>query len=214
MKIEPNPAPMPKPTPGLEPTSRCSLSPSGLAQRLAWVRDEILPFAIACERDGDSITWEFEDGPDIAANLDAWVSLERECCSSIAFRHTSDPEAHRRRLEVSGIDPGSALLGNALGLSTARPGPWKRALRAAGFGTAVSLFICCALPIAASALLSGTVAASIESLDAPLTVVFVAVVGGGGAWWWQRRSDQGADAVELSRRKSTRTDASTSFSSM
>jgi hypothetical protein len=83
----------------------CSLSPERLRERLAWIRDEILPHARRSERLDDGVAWELEDAPGLAEKLDRLVALERECCSGIEFRVGAGAEPGRRRLEVHGIAP-------------------------------------------------------------------------------------------------------------
>jgi hypothetical protein len=83
----------------------CSLSPERLRERLAWIRDEILPHACSSERLPDGVAWELEAVPGLAEKLDRLVALERECCSGIEFRIGDGVEAGRLRLEVRGIPP-------------------------------------------------------------------------------------------------------------
>jgi hypothetical protein len=92
----------------LDPNTVCTLPADGLSERLAWIRSEILPHAVASERRPNGIVWELEDAPGLAAKLDRLVALERDCCSGIDFRHGTSETVGRRRLEVIGIDPGSS----------------------------------------------------------------------------------------------------------
>jgi hypothetical protein len=71
----------------LDPLAVCTFSPDELTDRLAWIRAEILPHAVACERSSNGVVWELEDAAGLAEKLDRLVALERECCSSIVFAH-------------------------------------------------------------------------------------------------------------------------------
>jgi hypothetical protein len=92
----------------LDPNAVCTLPADGLSERLAWIRSEILPHAVASERRPNGIVFELEDVPGLADKLDRLVALERDCCSGIDFRHWTSATVGRRRLEVLGIDPGAA----------------------------------------------------------------------------------------------------------
>jgi hypothetical protein len=164
-----------------------SYSPGVLNDRLAWIRAEILPHAVACERSSNGVVWELEDAAGLAEKLDRLVALERECCSSIVFAHGPSANGGRRRFEVRGVDP-EALL-STLHVDASEP-PRRlggRIAKAAGTGTLLSLFVCCVLPIAAAAVLGAAVAAPFASLDNPWTIAAAAVLFGGAAFAWQGR---------------------------
>lgn len=93
----------------LDPAEVCTLPTAGLGERLAWVKSEILPHAVASERGERSIAWELTAAPGLAEKLDRLVALERECCSGIVFEHRPGTTAGRLRLEVRGIDPDAAV---------------------------------------------------------------------------------------------------------
>ena len=171
----------------LDPLAVCTLSAEGLGGRLAWIRSEILPHVVASEPRPDGIAWELEDAPGLAAKLDRLVALERECCSGIVFEHRMSPTPGRRLLEVRGIDPHAAVFAGLqvdAGESRRLGG---RLAKAAGFGTLLSLLVCCALPIAAAALLGATAAAPFAALDDPWVIAGAAVLCGGTAFAWQGR---------------------------
>jgi hypothetical protein len=44
----------------LDPLAVCTFSPDELTDRLAWIRAEILPHAVACERSSNGVVWELE----------------------------------------------------------------------------------------------------------------------------------------------------------
>ena len=52
---------------------------------------------------------------EMRAKLADLVALERRCCSSVDWDLRELPDAGRLRLEVRGLDPGSALLGSLVG---------------------------------------------------------------------------------------------------
>jgi len=187
-------------SPPVDPRAVCTLPPRGLAQRIEWVRREILPHAVASRRGADSVTWEFDDGPEIASKLDAWVALERECCSSIDFEHGSDPG--RRWLRIRGVDPDAAIF--ALGAGASPPSIAMRAWRAAGIGAGASLLLCCALPAGIAASFGAGAAAAVAWLDRPWIVAVLAVAVGLAAFRRRPSDAQGAEAGAPSSTKSTR----------
>ena len=177
---------------GLDPLAICTLSADALEERLAWIRSEILPHAVASERSPDGIVWELEDAPGLAAKLDQLVALERECCSGIVFEHAASSTNGRRRLEVCGVDPRAAVFASPqIELDPGEPrllgGLGRRLARAAGFGTLLSLLVCCALPIAAVALFGAAAAASLASLDDPWVIAGALFLFGGAAFAWESR---------------------------
>ena len=93
----------------LDPAGVCTLPKDGLAERLAWIREEILPHACRSERLEAGFAWELDAAPGLAEKLDRLIALERECCSSIVFERTDSSVPGRLRLEVRGIDPDAAV---------------------------------------------------------------------------------------------------------
>lgn len=87
----------------------CTLTPKGLSERLAWIRDEILPHARFSERLDSGLAWELDPAPGLAEKLDHLVALERECCRGIVFERRNGAQRGGLRLEVRGIDPEAAV---------------------------------------------------------------------------------------------------------
>ena len=184
---------------GLDPLEICTLSTDSLAERLAWLRSEVLAHAVTSERNANGIAWELDDVPGLATTLDRLIALERECCSGIAFEHRTSRTPGRRRLELRGIDPHAAVfatlaadagaprrLGGRLAKASGRLAKAiGRLAKAIGAGTLLSLLVCCALPIAAAALLGASAAAPLASLDHPWTIAGMALLFGALAYAWQ-----------------------------
>jgi hypothetical protein len=192
----------------VDPLAVCTLDGEAMSERLAWVRSEIFPHAIAGERLDDGVAWELDDAPGLAAKLDRLVALERECCSGIDFEHLPSQEPGQRRLEIHGVDPDAAVFAslNLAGIGSGKnsvergeklPAPAEnsaettrlasRLAKAAGAGTLLSLFVCCVLPIAAVAVLGAAVAAPFASLDDPWIIGGAALASGALAFAWQSR---------------------------
>ena len=93
----------------LDPAEVCTLPKDGLAERLAWIREEILPHACRSERLESGFAWELDAAPGLAEKVDRLIALERECCSSIVFERTDASLPGRLRLEVRGVDPDAAV---------------------------------------------------------------------------------------------------------
>ncbi len=89
----------------LDPGVICTLSEKDLGERMAWIRDEILPHAHRTERLESGFAWDLVMAPGLAAKLDRLIALERECCSGIVFERSEASVSGRLRLEVRGIDP-------------------------------------------------------------------------------------------------------------
>lgn len=180
---------------GLDPLEICTLPADGLGERLAWVRAEILPHAIAIDRSEDGIAWKLEDVPGLAEKLDRLVALERECCVGVVFEHRMSSTPGRRVLEVRGIDPRAAVFAklqpDPVGSARKDPGESARKggrlAKAAAFGAALSLILCCVFPIAAAALFGAAVATPFASLDDPWIIAGAALLFGAGAYAWQNR---------------------------
>jgi len=89
----------------LDPAAVCTLSRKGLGERMAWIRDEILPHAHRTERLESGFAWDLVMAPGLAEKLDQLIALERECCSGIVFERSEASVSGGLRLEVRGIDP-------------------------------------------------------------------------------------------------------------
>lgn len=175
----------------------CTLSPEGLAERIAWVRREILPHAIHSERLPTGIAWELDAAPGLVEKLDRLVTLERECCDGIVFEHGRSAQPGRLRLEVRGVNP------DAEAFRSLREPPAKgvpsgsRLAKAAGIGFVASLAVCCALPLVAGVIFGGAFATAVARLDQPWLIALVSIALGAVAWWWlgrRARSSAGCGA--------------------
>jgi hypothetical protein len=179
---------------GLDPLDVCTLPKIERSERLTWIREEILPFAVGAHRSADAITWELRDAPGLAARLDSLIALERECCAGITLQHAPSTTRGQRRFEVRGIDPSSELFSAVQFGPAERERLSRRLAKAAGFGTALSLMVCCVAPIAATALLGAAAAAPFTSLDTPWIIGGAAVLAGGASFGWQNRRARSAPA--------------------
>jgi hypothetical protein len=94
--------------------SLCSLDDEELEARRAMVRAEILPKVERAERIEDGFALETQSTPELRQKLEDLVTLERRCCSSVDWTLREPSSRGRLRLEVRGLDPGSALLGSLL----------------------------------------------------------------------------------------------------
>lgn len=180
MRTETAPLTMPG-TANLDPAAVCTLSPDGLADRLAWVRQEILPHAAETVRLADGLAFELAHAPGLADRLDELIRLERDCCPGIVFERTASEAPDRLRFEVRGIDPDASVF-RSLRFANAGPPVGLRAAKAAGAGVLGSVLVCCILPIAAVAVLGGA-AAPLLALDSPLPIAGGALLAGSAAWW-------------------------------
>jgi len=170
----------------LDPYDVCTLESDAREVRLAWLNREILPHALSREARGNTVRFELTDAPGLEARLERLVELERECCAGIEFAHGAGPEPGSRWLEIRGVDAES-ILGRWPDPATAVPrGLGSSVARAAGVGTMASLFVCCVLPIVATAVVGGASAASLASLDQPVVIAGVAVAFGAAAFAWSR----------------------------
>jgi len=186
---------------GSDPLEVCTLPPSDLSERLEWIRREILPHATGQERLPDGVAWQLRDAPGLADRLDRLIELEADCCSSLSFTQLPGSAPGTRRLEIRGVDPDSAILQGLFPASPADPKPanagvGRRLGRAAGLGTALSIFVCCVLPIGAAALLGATAAAPLASLDQPWIIAGSGLLFGSAAFVWQGRKRSARAAAE------------------
>ena len=178
---------MPDETTGRDPLEVCTLPPSDLEGRLDWIRREILPHAVERERLPNGVAWELRDEPGVAARLDELIELEADCCSSISFERRPGAVPGRQRLEVRGLDPDAPVLQGPGLTQPEKPGVGGRIGRAAGLGAALSLFVCCVLPVGAAAILGAAAAAPLASLDQPWVIAGSGLLFGVGAFLWQKR---------------------------
>jgi len=179
--------------PGKNLAEVCTLSPEGLAERIAWIRREILPHARRSERLLSGIAWELDAAPGLAEKLDRLVALERECCDGIVFEHGPSADAGRLRLEVRGVNPDAESFRSLLVPTTQGATRGGRLAKATVFGFLGSLAVCCALPLAASVAVGGAAAAALAQFDDPAAIGLGTIALGAAAWWWLgRRSDRSA----------------------
>jgi hypothetical protein len=80
----------------------CTLPADALAQRVAWIRAEVLPHARHVERLDAGVAWELDDAPGLTEKLDRLIALERECCATLVFARAASTSPGRIRLEIRG----------------------------------------------------------------------------------------------------------------
>lgn len=187
--------PRPPSEPGVDPLAVCTLDPAALTDRLAWIRETLLPHLAETERLLDGVALELRDVAGLAANIERWIALESDCCSGIRFERRTSRFAGRLRVEIHGVDPDRLAP-----LAPLTPGPVRsekctpsartelaHGARAAGIGTLAALVVCCALPMTIGALGGAALAAPFARLDAPLPILATALLGSVVALAWQRR---------------------------
>ena len=94
----------------------CNLGERALTERLAWIRTSIEPHVLAREPIPGGVAYEFEDAPEIAADLERLVALERACCGGVEWVLVASDTEGRWRLEIRGLD---AALASRSGAATA-----------------------------------------------------------------------------------------------
>ena len=95
----------------------CSLSDSGLASRLEWLRREILPHVTGSESLAEGVAFDLDSGAELRAKLERLVALEAECCPGLELRVRVRPDGGHR-LEATGAGA-TRLRGLASGDATA-----------------------------------------------------------------------------------------------
>lgn len=121
--MESRPTPRPDAEPAAsEPAPVCTLPADGLAERLAWIRREILPHAIRTVRLDDGLAFELAPAAGLAETLDRLIALERECCRGLALERRAGATPGGLRLEVRGLDPDASIL-RSLGSASGKRGP-------------------------------------------------------------------------------------------
>jgi hypothetical protein len=172
--------------PSPDPLEICTLPGDEIAERVTWIRDEILPHATRTVRRSHGLDIELESAPGLGAKLDRLVALERECCAGISFERIDGSKPGQHRLEIRGADPDAAVFRPLLDVAGSEPQAAARAAKAAGIGVLASLFVCCIVPLAAGALI-GSAAAPLAGLDHPAPIAAGALIGGFASWWWLGR---------------------------
>lgn len=173
--------------PRLDPAEVCTLPGDGLNDRMAWIRDEILPHARRTERLESGLAWELDPAPGLSEKLDHLIALERECCRGIVFGRTDASVPGRLRLEVRGIDPSAAVFRTLRVQREDAPARWALLAKAGGLGVLLSLAVCCVLPLFAAVLVGTAAVAPLAVLDQPWLIAVGTLPGAAAAWWWLRR---------------------------
>jgi hypothetical protein len=189
------PSERPDPTARLDPAAVCTLPPDALDERIEWIRREIVAHAESVARRDDALSIELASRPGLPESIDRLIELERACCSGIGFERSAGARPGTTRLEIRGVDPDAAIfrdLNPSQTSASPRSEVGGRLAKSAGLGVAASFFVCCVVPIAAVAAV-GPAAASLASLDTPLSMGAVALGVGAGAWWWIGRRKADAD---------------------
>jgi hypothetical protein len=89
-----------------EAASFCTLNKEQLAERIAMIRREVLPHALAKQVLPDGRAWTFDRT--LRTKLEQLVALERECCrDGVTF--ALEEHASQLRLEIRGVDPNAAV---------------------------------------------------------------------------------------------------------
>jgi hypothetical protein len=178
--------------PKLDPAEVCTLPRDGLNERMAWIRDEILPHARRTERLASGLAWELDLAPGLSEKLDHLIALERECCRGIVFERTDASVPGSLRLEVRGIDPGAAVFRTLQQVQRENDrARWAHLAKAGGLGGLVSLVVCCVLPLLAAALVGSAAVAPLAVLDQPWVIGLGTLPATAAAWWWLRRRSSG-----------------------
>lgn len=167
----------------LDPAKICTLPPDDLTERLGWIERAILPDVVAFSRCENARTLELNAAPGLAWKLERWIEAERSCCSGITLEALASDTPGRTRLEIRGIDPDAPIFLQLEARLEHAP-PKRRGARivaALGLGTLGALLVCCVLPLAAVALLGGSVT-MLTALDAPVPIAIVAIAIAGATW--------------------------------
>lgn len=86
----------------------CTLPPESLHDRIAWIREAVLPHASRSRglEDAEGRVWIFEASEERRRQLERLVELERDCCrGSVTFALEEDPGQGELRLVLRGMDP-------------------------------------------------------------------------------------------------------------
>ncbi len=146
----------------VDPIEACTLSAEELAQRIRWIRAEIVPHSVGRERLEDSVAIEIVEAPGTGETVDRWIELERECCGEIRWDRRPSEIDGQIRVEIRRVDPdgvlfeGLPLLAGGSTTKATSPGQplrFGRLLKAGGFGVGVSYLVCCVLPVGLAAAL-------------------------------------------------------------
>lgn len=149
----------------------------------------------------DGVRLRFDASPERRDELEAFAAFERECCPGIAVEILEAPAAGALQLEIRGFDPETSGLAQLASAPDASCDPrgrrgLARALRALGFGSAISLVVCCAVPAVVAAI-GGAIAAPLAALDRPLTIALSSLAF--AAYWWRRETQPGRSKNAIGR---------------
>jgi hypothetical protein len=146
----------------------CNLSDEQFAARAKELRGGLLALANGREELSDGIALRFDSAPEIRTRLQEFVAFERGCCSSLGFDIRE--ESGTLRLEILGIRSAVGEFAAIDGIAE-EPKPERsklpRLLRSAGLGTALSVSLCCLLPLGIATLAGASIAAPLVALDNP-----------------------------------------------
>jgi hypothetical protein len=146
------------------------------------IRSEILPGLLRQEDLSDGFACEFDAG--MRSRVEAWVALERECCSGLTWSVLGVSDG-RVRLEVRGVGAAAVaplVLGEKQGSTLGRVSGLLAG--AGGLGFASAFLLCCVLPSLALAVLGGTaLVVSLARLDDPATLAGLSLAFATLAWW-------------------------------
>lgn len=154
----------------------CSLSDAAFRERSQMLRKQLLSSvtATAVSPSGKGIVLTFPASRATRENLEELVAFESGCCGSLTWRVHNDP----LRLSIEGLSEGSKLLEAVRSRQALEPRARPslgHLVRALGAGLGLALLVCCILPLAAAALVGGTVAAWLGLLDTPWIILPLAL---------------------------------------
>lgn len=175
------------------PLDFCNLAEAPLAERLAWIRRELMPHVTARSERAGVLRLTLDAGPGVRQKAEGWIALERECCSGIDFALADAATAGSLSLTIRGLpaevagrfgregepEPGPERAGTA---APPPRTPLARLARAVGGGAVLAGLVCCVLPIGVAALFGAAAASRIAWLDSP-PVIAAAGLAFGLAWW-------------------------------
>jgi len=69
-----------------EPEIACSLNDEEFKERRLLVRKSVLAHVTHQQKHPSGLILHFEDGPDVRAQVENFVALERECCGFLTFK--------------------------------------------------------------------------------------------------------------------------------
>ncbi|MFT5042339.1 MAG: hypothetical protein ACI8TX_003324 [Hyphomicrobiaceae bacterium] len=180
----------------------CDLPADQLASRAQTLRSDLLPLALGVERlaEGSGIALDFASSPEMQTKLEELIAFEKGCCGSLEWGLALGATPDRLRLTIGGLAPDSSLFalvasqdgtsGAATPSGEVPPSGTVAALaKAGGMGVGAALVLCCGVPLAATALIGGGVAASLTQLDNPVIIIPASLAIAAFAWRSARRRE-------------------------